>query len=212
MKILEYKLEEMKQKHIEELQTKDEAMRKLQMQLDQAKEDDNKSKGKLEEQIKKISSNADEILKSNEQLKGKYEEVKEKYEKEVASKKSQNPKETEKTTKLVPFEGEKFIHLDLKGAPPKFEYLLEFAETSKKLGATGLLVEYEDMFPWSADLKILARKDAYTAEQLKQFLEKASTLKLEVVPLVQTFGHMEFVLKHDKYKDLRARKDVSTSI
>ena len=216
MKILTYKLQVLKQKHSEELQKKDDEVHNLQNKLDQAKEDDNKSKVKLEDEIKKISSKTDEILKSNDQLKekydevkGKYEEVKMKYEKEVAKKGTQ---ETQDTAERIPFEGGKLIHLDLKGAAPKFKYLLEFAETCKKLGATGLLVEYEDMFPWSADLEILARKDAYTTEQLKEFLKKASTLKLEVVPLVQTFGHLEFVLKHDKYKDLRARKDVSTSI
>lgn len=183
-------------------------IKSLEEDVIEAKKSDNKSKEKLEEQIKKISAQADDILNKNTQLNTKYEEVKEKYEKEILKKKSETPKDK----KLVPFEGLKLIHLDLKGSPPKFDYLIEFMETSKEFGATGLLVEYEDMFPWSGDLKVLARKEAYTKEQLKKFLEKASELKLEVMPLIQTFGHLEFVLKHDEFKDLRAKKDVSTSI
>ena len=217
MEVLEVKLKEkiskLNQKHNQELETREEAISNLQKELNQAKENDNKSKEKLDEQIKKISSQADEIVKKNTQLNEKYEELKGKYENEVASKKSDQASSIPtKDAKLVPFEGSKLIHLDLKGAPPKFEYLLEFIETSKKFGATGFLVEYEDMFPWSGELKVLARNDAYTTEQLQQFLEKASALKLEVIPLVQTFGHLEFVLKHEEFKDLRARKDVSTSI
>ena len=41
------------------------------------------------------------------------------------------------------------VHLDLKGAPPSVEYIKTFLELSKELGATGVLVEWEDMFPWS---------------------------------------------------------------
>ena len=43
---------------------------------------------------------------------------------------------------------------------------------------------------------------------MKQLLRVCEDLKMEVIPLVQTFGHMEFVLKHDEFSYLR---DVNNS-
>lgn len=37
----------------------------------------------------------------------------------------------------------------------------------KKLGATGLLIEYEDMFPYTGILQALSAKNAYKVEELK---------------------------------------------
>ena len=44
---------------------------------------------------------------------------------------------------------QRIVHLDLKGAPPSIHYLKKVLTMSKGLGATGVLVEWEDMFPWS---------------------------------------------------------------
>lgn len=43
---------------------------------------------------------------------------------------------------------QRIIHFDLKGAPPKVSYMKQVFALVKKLGATGLLLEWEDMFPW----------------------------------------------------------------
>ena len=44
---------------------------------------------------------------------------------------------------------QRIVHLDLKGAPPSIQYIKKVLTMSKSLGATGVLVEWEDMFPWS---------------------------------------------------------------
>ena len=35
----------------------------------------------------------------------------------------------------------------------------------------------------------------YSLEQVKDFVQFCQNLELEVIPLVQTFGHLEYVLK-----------------
>lgn len=90
---------------------------------------------------------------------------------------------------------ERYVHLDLKGAPPKLSYLKDFISFVKRLGATGLLIEYEDMFPYSDKLRFMSAKNAYTKEDIRQILNTAQANNLKVMPLIQTFGHMEFVLK-----------------
>lgn len=95
------------------------------------------------------------------------------------------------------------IHLDLKGAPPKVSYLKRLFPLLKTLGATGLLIEYEDMFPFHGSLADITAHNAYTKEQIQEILQAAKDNDLEVIPLVQTFGHLEFALKREGFAHLR---------
>ncbi|XP_068155370.1 hexosaminidase D [Drosophila tropicalis] len=107
---------------------------------------------------------------------------------------------------------ERFIHLDLKGAPPKLSFLKQLLPILRTLGATGLLIEYEDMFPFSGALEALAARNAYKEEELKDFLESAAMHGLSVMPLVQTFGHLEYVLKLAGFEHLRELQESPQSI
>ncbi|XP_028133083.1 hexosaminidase D-like [Diabrotica virgifera virgifera] len=97
----------------------------------------------------------------------------------------------------------RLVHLDLKGAPPLIVYLKKFFPLIKSMGATGILLEYEDMFPFSGTLKNISSKNAYTVENIKEILSLAENSQLEVIPLIQTFGHVEFALKHAEFAYLR---------
>ncbi|PWA21362.1 hypothetical protein CCH79_00003479 [Gambusia affinis] len=101
--------------------------------------------------------------------------------------------------------GKKLVHLDLKGAPPRVDYLHRLIELFSRLGVDGLLVEYEDMFPYEGELQLLqaTAQPAYSREQVLSIQESAKARGMEVIPLVQTFGHMEFVLKHRSLWHLR---------
>ncbi|XP_016317201.1 hexosaminidase D-like isoform X1 [Sinocyclocheilus anshuiensis] len=99
----------------------------------------------------------------------------------------------------------KFVHLDLKGAPPRIGYLIELIQLFADLGANGLLIEYEDMFPYEGELKVLqsTTQPPYRRDEIVSIQDAAYSRGLEIIPLVQTFGHLEFVLKHEVFRDLR---------
>ena len=46
------------------------------------------------------------------------------------------------------------VHLDLKGAPPKLTYLKNLFPLFASAGATAILIEYEDMFPFKGDIRV----------------------------------------------------------
>jgi hexosaminidase len=100
----------------------------------------------------------------------------------------------------------------MKGGPPRPTYLAQLLPLLRQWGATGLLVEWEDMFPWQGDLALLARQGHWTRQEVADLLAAAHGLGLQVVPLVQTFGHMEFVLKHGKFRHLREVAEYPNSL
>ena len=106
----------------------------------------------------------------------------------------------------------RLVHLDLKGAPPSLPYLLKVLTMSKELGATGVLLEWEDMFPWTGALQVVAASNHYSRKEVKELLEHCASLGLEVIPLVQTFGHLEFVLKHKEFAHLRDVAEMPESV
>ncbi|XP_015782701.1 hexosaminidase D [Tetranychus urticae] len=97
----------------------------------------------------------------------------------------------------------RLVHFDLKGAPPKISYLKSILPIIKEAGANGILIEYEDMFPYENYLSDIPAANAYTKSEIALLLSSAEEHGLEVIPLVPAFGHMEFVLKLSKFRHLR---------
>ena len=94
------------------------------------------------------------------------------------------------------------VHLDLKGVPPTFERLLSLLDVFAAARYNVLLVEWEDSFPWTVDLRFRS-ETAYTPRQVRQFMQLAADKGLEVIPLVQCLGHMETPLSFPEYVPLR---------
>jgi len=107
------------------------------------------------------------------------------------------------STPVIPLRG---VHLDLKGTPPTFPRLLQLLDLFAALRYTTVFVEWEDAFPWSVDPSFRS-PTAYSEEEVRRFAARAEALGLELVPLVQTIGHMENFLKGEKRAPLRAVPD-----
>ena len=63
------------------------------------------------------------------------------------------------------------------------------------------LLEYETFFPWRKHPKISC-KEALSETDIKQLTQKATERGIEIIPLVQTLGHVYHILIHDQYKRL----------
>lgn len=59
------------------------------------------------------------------------------------------------------------------------------------------------MFPFDGILSTIRAKNAYTIEEVQTILQLAADSKLEVIPLIQTFGHVEFALKRPEWTKIR---------
>jgi hypothetical protein len=98
---------------------------------------------------------------------------------------------------------QRFVHLDLKGAAPKIIYYEKLFPYLKQLGANGLLIEYEDMFPFTDHLSIIRHGFAYSKTDIQKILALAEKNNLKVMPLLQVYGHLEYVLKLKEFMHLR---------
>ncbi|PAV58144.1 hypothetical protein WR25_11774 isoform G [Diploscapter pachys] len=89
------------------------------------------------------------------------------------------------------------------GAPVKVPYFKQLLELIRDLGATGALFEWEDMFPFEGQLADVRNGFAYSKNDVLEILSHANTLGLTAIPLVQTLGHMEWILKTQKFSRFR---------
>ncbi|XP_060802976.1 hexosaminidase D-like [Amyelois transitella] len=112
----------------------------------------------------------------------------------------------------------RIVHLDLKGAPWKIPYLEKVLLKAKSWGATGALFEWEDTFPYNGELVALGSimgcggDGMYTIDEVNYIMRFCKENSLEVIQLIQTMGHMEFVLKHPAYAPLRELPESPTSL
>ncbi|CAF4111233.1 unnamed protein product [Adineta steineri] len=115
----------------------------------------------------------------------------------------QNDSSATETTKIGQKTIAVYVHFDLKGAAPKLSYFEQLFPLIRKWGATGVCMEYEDMFPFDGIVSNITHKQAYTKNDIENINKLAKENHLEVMPLLQTYGHLEFLLKLEEFIDVR---------
>lgn len=94
-----------------------------------------------------------------------------------------------------------WLHLDLKGAIPSVGKLLEQLEFWKDCGYDGIVWEYDDRIPWQSWPGTW--RGGYTIQEQRRLMDACRKLELETVPLIQIQGHLEWLLKHERYSGWR---------
>ncbi len=94
------------------------------------------------------------------------------------------------------------LHLDLRIQVMPMPALRALATEVAGLGLDTLMIEWEASYPFGKH-PLVANDRAYTPAELDGFLRHCSRLGLEVIPLQQCFGHIEYILRHERYAHLR---------
>ena len=103
----------------------------------------------------------------------------------------------------------KGFHLDLRVQVMKMPALKSFAKQLKDGGMNTLIMEWEATYPFK-NHPLIPNQFAYTREEVVDFVNYCENLGIDVIPLQQSFGHVEYILRHYRYKDLREdQKDYS---
>lgn len=98
------------------------------------------------------------------------------------------------------------FHLDLRVQVMRPAALHALADRLAGLGLNTLVMEWEASFPYERHATIYSAS-AYSPEEVRAFLAHCARLGLEVIPLQQTLGHLEYVLRHPRYAHLREAED-----
>jgi hexosaminidase len=98
---------------------------------------------------------------------------------------------------------QRIVHIDLKGAQPKPDYYRQLIPMLKRFGATGVLLEYEHTFPFVGQLAEARLPTAYTVDDVNLIKSLCKQNNLKLIPLVQTYGHLEWLLKGRRFAHLR---------
>jgi hexosaminidase len=103
----------------------------------------------------------------------------------------------------------KGFHLDLRIQVMKMPALKALALKLSKGGVNTLIMEWEGTYPYKDHLAI-PNRFAYTREEVISFIDYCTSLGIDVIPLQQSFGHVEYILQNYRYDTLREdKKDYS---
>ncbi|MDA9035712.1 beta-N-acetylhexosaminidase [Flavobacteriaceae bacterium] len=94
------------------------------------------------------------------------------------------------------------IHLDIKHHREKIYYYYDLMDRLKKYKINGIILEFEDKIKY-AKHPLIGTQEALSISEWKKLSEYAHARNIQISPLVQGLGHASYILKHEKYKDLR---------
>lgn len=103
------------------------------------------------------------------------------------------------------------FHLDLSFVMFSKEFLLELIPQLSTIGINTILLEISDKMIFTF-MSGISHPDALDLNFWNEFETKANDFFIEIVPLVQTFGHMGNHLKHKPLAKLREKQDSSAVI
>ena len=105
--------------------------------------------------------------------------------------------------------GVRGFHVDLRIQMMTMKALRELADELAQFGINTLVMEWEASYPYRNNATI-SRELAYTRDEVASFIDYCEERGIDVIPLQQCFGHVEYILRHDRYSELKEdRKDIS---
>jgi hypothetical protein len=97
------------------------------------------------------------------------------------------------------------IHLDLKFIRPPLEYLKKLIQTLAYYKINAVIIEWEDKYPFTGDLEFIRHPGALTEKEKDELLDTCVHFYIELIPLIQSLGHTDYILKHPNLRHLREK-------
>jgi hexosaminidase len=103
----------------------------------------------------------------------------------------------------------KGFHFDMRIQVMKMPALKDFVSNLASKGINTIIMEWEGSYPFVQE-PLISNRHAYTPAEVAEFIGYCKSLHIQVIPLQQSFGHVEYILRNNKYAALREdRKDFS---
>lgn len=83
-----------------------------------------------------------------------------------------------------------------------FREAMGLISTAARLKLNTILMEFGDRFPFERHFVVRA-PSSLTREEVKQLLAHAHANSIQPIPLLQSLGHLNYLLKHEQYADIR---------
>lgn len=93
------------------------------------------------------------------------------------------------------------LHMDFNSVQMRKECVIDCLRTAAAAGYNAVLWEVENKIRWETCPECV-HHDAFTKEEFRSILDEADRLGLRPIPLMQTFGHAEYVLLHERRRGL----------
>ncbi|MDX1753077.1 MAG: family 20 glycosylhydrolase [Salinimicrobium sediminis] len=101
------------------------------------------------------------------------------------------------------------FHLDLRIQVMKPEALRNFVDQLVELDMNTLVIEWEGTYPFK-EHPVISNTFSYSREEIKDFIDYCEEKDIHVIPLQQSLGHVEYILRNPRYSFLKEdRKDIS---
>ncbi len=98
------------------------------------------------------------------------------------------------------------FHMDMRYGFPKFERMLSIIDELSAYRYNKFILEYENRFPYQKHTDITDPLH-FTPEQVGEIQAYAAQRFIEIIPLQQTIGHLEYMLKLPQYYHLREMRN-----
>lgn len=103
----------------------------------------------------------------------------------------------------------KGFHIDMRCQVMTMKALKRFANELSVIGVNTIVMEWGATYPFVKN-QVLRNKYAYSQEEVKSFIQHCTFLGIDVIPLQNCFGHVEYILQHARYAPLKEdRKEIS---
>ncbi len=96
----------------------------------------------------------------------------------------------------------KGFHLDFRTEVMTIDAMKAFARQLSGMQINTLVMEWEGTFPYSSHATI-SNPLSFTRAEVLDFVSYCESLGIDVIPLQQCFGHVEYILRHPRYQSLR---------